>query len=84
MKKEPGLTDADKGCLLVEAMADSKARQRAEATLAHIDCFERALQALKKYYEDDRLLFTHHFDKLSQQDTIKESVKDLDRASICG
>ena len=79
LKKEPGLTDADKGCLLVEAMADSKARQRAEAALAHTDCFERAVQALKKYYEDDRLLFTHHFDELSQQDTIKDSVEDLDR-----
>ena len=26
LKKEPGLTDVDKGCLMVEAMADFKAR----------------------------------------------------------
>ena len=78
LKKEPGLTDADKECLLVEAMADSKARQWKEADLAHTDCFERAVQALKKCYEDNRLLFTHHFDELSQQDTIKDSIEDLD------
>ena len=78
LKKEPGLTDADKECLLVEAIADSKARQWKEADLAHTDCFKRAVQALKKCYEDDRLLFTHHFDELSQQDTIKDSVEDLD------
>ena len=43
LEKEPGLTDADKLCLLVEAMADSKAQQRAEAAIAHNTCFESAV-----------------------------------------
>ena len=79
LEKEPGLTDTDKGCLLVEAMADIKARQRAEAALAHTDTFDKAVLALKRHYEDDRLLFIHHFDELTQQDTVKETVEDIDR-----
>ena len=56
LKKEPGLTDAGKGCLLVEdAMGDSKGSGQKQLS----DCFERAVQALKKHYEDDQLLFTH-------------------------
>ena len=35
--------------------------------------------ALKRHYEDDRLLFIHHFDELTQQDTVKETVEDIDR-----
>ena len=79
LEKEPGLMDADKGCLLVEAMADTKARHRAEAALACIGTFDNAVLALKCHYEDDRLLFIHHFDELTQQDTVKESVEDIDR-----
>ena len=39
---------------------------------------QTALRGQYKHYEDDWLLFTHHFDELSQQDTIKDSVEDLD------
>jgi len=49
LEKDSGLTDADKSCILVEAMADSKARQRAEAALAHADRFDKAVLDLKKY-----------------------------------
>ena len=79
LEKEPGLTDVDKGYLLVEAMAGIKARQRAEAALAHTDTFDKAVLALKRHYEDDSLLFIHHFDELTQQDIIKETVEDIDR-----
>ena len=79
LDKEPGLTDADKSCLLVEAMADTKARQRAEAAIAHTTTYNDAVTALKKYYEDNRLLFGHHYDELHQVDNFKDTVEDLDR-----
>ena len=78
LEKEPGLTDADKSCLLVEAMADSKAQQRSEATIAHNTCFEGAVKALKVYYEDNHLLFKHHYDEVHKLDSFKDTVEDLD------
>jgi len=69
----------DKGCLLVEAIGESKAKQRAEAALVHTDTFAKAVRSLKRHYEDDQLLFSHHFEELSQSGHIKNSVEDLDR-----
>ena len=79
MGKKPGLTDADKECLLFEVLADIKVQQRAEAALAQTDTFDNAVLALKRYDEYDWLLFIYHFDELTQQDTVKETVEDIDR-----
>ena len=77
LQKEPGLTDADKSCLLVKA--DSKAQQRAEATIAHNTCFEGDVKSLKVYYEDNCLLFKHHYDEVHKLDSFKDTIEDLDR-----
>ena len=77
--KDPELTDADKGCMLVEAMADTKARQRAEAALAHTSSYDEAMDSLRKHYEDNQLMFRYHYNELHQADSIKDSVKELDR-----
>ena len=74
LDKEPGLTNADKSCLLVEAMADDKARQRAEAAIAHTTTYEEAVKILKRHYEDNRLLFCRHYNELHQRDTFKDTV----------
>ena len=60
-------------------MADSKAQQRAEAAIAHNTCFEGAVKALKVYYEDNRLLFKHHYDEVHKLDSCKDTVEDLGR-----
>ena len=59
-------------------MAEYKAQQRAEAAIAHNTCFERAVKALKVYYEDNRLLFKHHYDEVHKLDSFKDTVEDLD------
>ena len=58
LEKEHDLTDADKSCLLVQAMADTKAQQRAEVAIAHYASYSDAIKSLKIYYEDNRLLTT--------------------------
>ena len=73
------MTNADKSCLLVEAMADDKARQHAEAAIAHTTTYEEAVKILKRHYEDNRLLFCHHYNELHQPDIFKDTVEDLDR-----
>ena len=78
LEEEPGLTDSDKSCVLVEAMADSQAQLRAEAANAHNTCFESAVKALKLYYEENHLLFKHHYDKVHKLDSFKDTVEDLD------
>ena len=78
LDKEPGLTNADKSCLLVEAMADDKARQHAEAAIAHTTTYKETVKILKRIYEDNRLLFCHHYNDLHQPDTFKDTVEDLD------
>ena len=47
LDKEPGLTDVDKSYLLVEAMADPKAQQRAAAAIAHTSSYDDAIKELK-------------------------------------
>ena len=47
LEKEPDLTDADKLCLLVKAMADTKAQLRAEVTIAHNASYNDAVKFLK-------------------------------------
>ena len=59
-------------------MADSKAQQQAEAAIAHYTCFEGAVKALKVYYEDNHLLFKHHYDDMHKLDSFKYTVEDLD------
>ena len=78
LDKETGLTDADKGCLLLEAMVELKARERAEAALAHTRSYDEAIVSLRDYYENNRLLFSHHFDVLTQTEVFKDTVEDLD------
>ena len=52
LEKEPGLTDADKSYLLLEAMVKPKAKERAQAALAHTSTFKEAVDSLRQYYED--------------------------------
>ena len=78
LDKEPRLTDANKSSLLVEAMADTKARQRAEAAIAHITAYNDTVIALKKHYDYNHLPFGHHYDELHQVDNFKDTVENLD------
>ena len=73
-----GLTDADKGCLLLEAMVELKARERAEAALTHTSSYDEAIVSLQDYYENNRLLFSHHFDVLTQTEVFKDTVDHLE------
>ena len=85
-----GTTDADKGCLLLQAMVELKARERAEAALIHTSSYDEAIVSLRDYYENNRLLFSHHFDILAQTELFKDTVEDLDhledqcKASVLG
>ena len=78
LEKEPDLTDADKSCLFVEAMAGTKAQQRAEVAIAHNASCNDAVKSLKIYYEDNHLLFRHHYDEIHKPDNFKDTVEDLD------
>ena len=46
LEKEADLTNADKSRLLVEAMADTKAQQRAEVAIAHNASYDDAVKSL--------------------------------------
>ena len=78
LDKELELTDADRSCLLVEVMADTKARQRAETAIAHTTSYGEAVEVLHKQYKDNRLLFAYHYEELHQTDSIKD-LENLDR-----
>ena len=55
LDKKQGLTDVDKSCIIVAAMAHPKAQQRAEAPIARTSSYDDAIKELKVYYEDNRL-----------------------------
>ena len=57
LDKKHGLTDVDKSCISVAAIAHPKAQQRAEAATAHTSSYDDAIKELKVYYEDNWLLF---------------------------
>ena len=59
-------------------MADTKAQQRAEVAIAHNASYSDAVKSLKIYYEDNRLLFRHHYDEVHNPDNFKDTVEDLD------
>ena len=61
-----------------EAMADTKAQQRDEVAIAHNASYSDAIKTLKIYYEDNRLLFRHHYDEIHKPDNFRDTVEDLD------
>ena len=60
-------------------MADTKAQERAEVAIAHNASYNDAVMSLKIYYEDNHLLFRHHYDEMHKPDNFKDTVEDLDR-----
>ena len=50
----------------------------AQAALANTSTFKEAVDSLRQYNEDNRLLFSHHFDVFHQPEVFKDSVEDLD------
>ena len=59
-------------------MVKPKAKERAQTALAHTSTYKEAVDSLRQYYEDNRLLFSHHFDVFHQPEVFKDSVEDLD------
>lgn len=79
MKKNPHLTPESQRVLLLEAMDSPEATELAREALSYNSTYEGAAARLRKNYEDDTELHTHHVTRLLQTESFKNTRTDLKR-----
>ena len=75
---ELGLLDVDKSCLLVVSMENPTAKQRTQDAVDCTSSFAEAVELLKSYYDDNRLLHRHYLEQLTRAEQFGSRIGDLD------
>ena len=76
MNRETSFTDLEKIGLLEEAMEATEAKQIVrQASQTH--CYGRTVEALKREYDQPRLLFAHHINRLLHLGAVKDDHRSL-------
>ena len=77
LENEQHLTEADKGNLLIQAITDPAARQRAEQFIANDASFDVGSALMRDEYENPKILFSHHYESALKPDHYKDNRDDI-------
>ena len=76
MNRETSFTDLEKIGLLEEAMEATEAKQIVRPA-SQTQCYGRTVEALKREYDQPRLLFAHHINRLLHLGAVKDDHRSL-------
>ena len=76
-QSEQHLTEVDKGNLLIQAITDPAARQRAEQFVANHASFDIGSALVRDKYENPKILFGHQYESALKSDHYKDNRDDL-------
>ena len=76
MKRETSFTDLEKIGLLEEAMEMTEAKEIVRQA-SQSQCYSKTVEALKREYDQPRLLFAHHINRLLHLRAVKDDNRSL-------
>lgn len=79
MAKNTHLSNEEKNCLLLKAMASPDAYAKAEAAIQSTSSHEEAFKRLGEHYELNKELHAHHLNEMLQADIIEPVRGDIER-----
>ena len=77
IEREPDLSDADKSCLLLNAFVNPESKSLAQGAIGSTKTFEEALIIIRELFENNRILFRHHYECFHQAERFSCKVEDI-------
>ena len=76
IERELDLSDADKSCLLLNAFVNPESKSLAQGAIGCPKTFDEALVIIREHYENNRILFRHHYESFHQAEHFSCKVED--------